>query len=82
MLTEMDLATIVLIWGVTAISGALFGAIIAAMKNRSADNWGFSCFIFPPALLILLLLPKGTYNQRRKKISQNDLDEDIKDEWF
>ncbi len=80
--TNLDLATIVLIWGVSALSAALLGAIFAAIKNRSADNWGFSCFIFPPALLILFLLPKAQYNQRRKKISQNDLDEDIKDEWF
>ncbi len=73
---------IVLIAGISMILSAFFGALIANMKNRSSDKWGFACFMFPPLLLLLIFMPKCSAQPRRKKISQNDLDEDIRDEWF
>ncbi len=33
------------------------GAIIANKKGRSLVIWGLSCFVFPPLILIITMLP-------------------------
>lgn len=78
----MTTPQIIVIIGVTSIIAAFIGAITANLKNRSSDAWGFACFIFPPALLLLFLLPRGSHDTRRRKISKRDLDDDIRDDMF
>ncbi|MGI9386719.1 MAG: hypothetical protein ACR2OX_04760 [Methyloligellaceae bacterium] len=71
----------VVIIGVLCLVSAATGAIVAKIKRRSADVWAFACFIFPPILLILLLLPKNTEVQQKKMFTKKDL-EDVKEHLF
>ncbi len=73
------MTTIATLFG-TMLLSALLAGLIAYIKNRCVDYWGFFCFAFPPLLLILLLLPKST-KKRRRKITKYDLDEDLQ-EWL
>lgn len=46
------------IWGFTALVAAALAGIIASVKNRHHSFWMAWCFVLPPMLLILVLLPK------------------------
>lgn len=43
---------------VLALIGGIAGATIASAKNRHAGFWMVLCFLVPPAILLLLLLPR------------------------
>lgn len=47
------------------VAGVLAGAVASA-KRRHQAYWTVSCFLLPPLVLVLLLLPRGhtTYTPR------------------
>lgn len=57
---------IIVAWGVVAILAASFAGILAGVKNRDYSAWSAWAFLFPPAILILLLMPplKGPAHRR------------------
>jgi hypothetical protein len=46
-------------WGIAAIASAILAAIIAGMKRRDHSFWAAWSFLFPPMLLILLVMPSN-----------------------
>lgn len=62
----------VVIWGVSAILAALAAAVLAGIKNRDYSAWVAWCFLIPPLVLVLALLPR--YQGRRPR--QRTLDEE------
>jgi len=66
------------IYGVTAIIIGVIAALIAHRKDRNANSWFTTGFLFPPALIVLLFLGKsktGPY------IPKDDDDEDLRQLW-
>lgn len=61
------------IWGMTAAAASLLAAVLAGYKNRDYSYWTAWCFIFPPLVLWLLLLPKNK-GPRPRQPSLDDLD--------
>ena len=51
---------VITIWGVTALVSGVLGFMLAAAKRRSADAWATAAFLFPPSLLILIMLQRAT----------------------
>jgi hypothetical protein len=51
---------LIVLWGAIALAAAIAGGILAGARNRDHSAWAAWCFIFPPALLVLLLLPRNT----------------------
>jgi hypothetical protein len=49
----------IVIWAVVATLSAIASGFIAAWKNRNASTWAAWAFLVPPALLVLLLLPRN-----------------------
>ncbi len=49
----------IVIWGVVATSAAALAAAFAGMKNREYSYWIAWCFIFPPLVIWLMLMPKN-----------------------
>lgn len=47
----------IVIWGGTAIAASALAALIAGLKNREYSSWMAWCFLFPPLILVLLLMP-------------------------
>lgn len=45
------------LWGVAAIGAAILAAIVAGVKRRDHSVWAAWCFVFPPLVLLLVLLP-------------------------
>ena len=48
----------IVIWGAFAAAGALLGGLIAGPKNRDYSYWIAWCFLVPPLVVVLRLLPK------------------------
>jgi hypothetical protein len=47
------------IWGVVSIAAAIIGGILAGVKRRDHSAWAAWCFVLPPLLIVIALLPKN-----------------------
>lgn len=56
----------IVVWGVTAILASIAGGIIASRKNRDYSVWMAWCFVLPPVLIWLLLMPMNKGPARRR----------------
>lgn len=69
----MDFMQLIVIWGLTAISAAVLAGILAGVKNRDYSFWIAWCFIVPPLLLILLMMPRHMGPRpRRPSLDEHD----------
>jgi len=73
----MDFVRGIVIWGGVALASAIIGGIIAGMKNRDYSSWIAWCFVLPPLVLVLLVLPR--YQGPRPR--QPRLDESERSSW-
>jgi len=53
------MAKVIAIWGVAAVASAILAGILAGIKRRDHSFWAAWSFLFPPMLLILLLMPSN-----------------------
>lgn len=61
------------IWGVVSTLTAIVAGILASARNRDHSAWAAWCFIFPPALLLLAVLPRFQgVRQRRPTLDEED----------
>ena len=51
--------TAIAIWGIVAIASAIIAGIVAGAKRRDHSFWAAWSFLFPPMLLVLLLMPSN-----------------------
>lgn len=59
--------------GVLMIVSGIAGAMLAGMKNRDWSFWAAWSFVLPPALIVLLLLPKNAGPRpRRPSLDEED----------
>ncbi len=49
----------IVIWGVSAVAAAALAAVFAGQKNRGYSTWMAWCFLFPPLVLWLMLMPSN-----------------------
>jgi hypothetical protein len=54
----MDVVRGIVIWGGVAVASATVGGLLAGVKNRDYSSWIAWCFVLPPLVLLLLLLPR------------------------
>jgi hypothetical protein len=54
----MDFLRGIVIWGGIALTAAVLGGVLAGVKNRDYSAWIAWCFVLPPLVLVLLLVPK------------------------
>jgi hypothetical protein len=53
----VDMVKFIAIWGVVSIASAFLAGILAGMKRRDHSFWAAWSFLFPPMVLLLLLMP-------------------------
>ena len=63
----------IVIYGLAAILAAALAGFIAGWKNRDDSFWRAWCFIVPPLVLWLLLMPKRQ-GPRPRRPSLDELD--------
>ena len=62
----MTAVKLIVLWGVVAIGAAVAAALIAGARNRDHSSWAAWCFLLPPLLIVLILLPTNTGPKRRR----------------
>jgi hypothetical protein len=69
----MDVVRGIVIWGGVAVASATVGGLLAGVKNRDYSSWIAWCFVLPPLVLLLLLLPRfqGT-RPRQPRLDQSE----------
>ncbi len=64
---------IIVVWGFAAIICSAFAGLLAGVKNRDYSRWMAWCFVLPPLVLVLLLMP--TYKGPRPRPPSLDQDD-------
>jgi hypothetical protein len=54
----------------------LAAALIAPKRGRDGVWWGIFCFLFPPLILVLLMLPPGRNWRSRNALDDAPRDDD------
>lgn len=57
---------VIAIWGSVAIASSLIALIFAGVKRRDHSFWAAWSFMFPPILLVLLLMPSNPGERPRR----------------
>jgi hypothetical protein len=55
----MDTGQLMTVYLASALVAGLAATMVARAKNRHSGYWMLICFLFPPLILLLLVLPKG-----------------------
>jgi hypothetical protein len=55
----MDTGQLITVYLVSAVVAGLAATMVARAKRRHSGYWMLVCFLFPPLILLLLILPKG-----------------------
>ncbi len=63
----------IVIWGLSAIVAAALAGFVAGWKNRDYSYWMAWCFLVPPLVLWLILMP-CKQGQRPRRPSLDELD--------
>ena len=63
----------IVIWGISAVAAAALAAVFAGAKNRGYSQWVAWCFVFPPLVIWLMLMPKNQ-GTRPRQPSLDDID--------
>lgn len=72
----MNAVRFIALWGLVAVGAAIAGGIIAAARNRDHSWWAAWCFVFPPMLIVLLLIPRNT-GARPKRPTLDEEDREL-----
>ena len=62
---------VIAVWGIVAIVSSILAAVVAGMKGRDHSFWAAWSFLFPPMLLILLVMPSN----KRPRLRRPSIDE-------
>lgn len=63
----------ILLWAAIAVVAGILGGILAGYKNRGYSTWIAWCFLIPPLVIVLLLLPVNK-GERPSAPKLDDLD--------
>jgi hypothetical protein len=67
------MAKFIAIYGTLMIVSAIAAVIIAGIKRRDYSYWGAVTFLFPPFLLLLILMPRNQGPRpRRPTLDEED----------
>ena len=68
---------IIAIWGIVSIASAFLAGIIAGVKRRDHSFWAAWSFLFPPMLLILLVMPSNK-GPRPRRLGVDEQEEGLR----
>lgn len=79
MVLAIGAPTVIALYGVCALMSAIAAYVLASAKARDAGFWATWALFLPPALLVLILLPKFTTEQQRQQIQRRRINATLED---
>jgi hypothetical protein len=75
----METGMLITVYLTSALVAGLLAGIIAPAKRRHGGYWVLFSFLFPPSVLLLLILPRGRFhhNPRRDPFQDSDDHDDL-----
>jgi cyanate permease len=73
----METGMLITVYLTSALVAGLAATLVARAKNRHSGYWMLVCFLLPPLILLLLILPKGrhVYHPRRDPFGEIEDDD-------
>lgn len=69
----MDFIRGAVIWGSVALAAATIAGFVAGAKNRDYSSWIAWCFVLPPLVLVLAVLPRHQGERpRQPRLDQSE----------
>lgn len=62
----------IVIWGAIAVGASVLAGVLAGVKNRDYSFWMAWCFVLPPLVLYLALLPRHPGSRPRRRPDEED----------
>ena len=72
------MSTFIAIYGSFMFLAAAVAGVIAYLKRRDTSFWMTICFMFPPALLLLAVMPKNVGPRARREGFDAQEDRELK----
>ena len=63
---------IIVYWGLTAIAASLLAGAVAGYKNRDVSYWMGWCFLLPPMIVALFLIPSLKEPRPKRRSDADD----------
>lgn len=73
----MPTGLVITLYLASALTAGLIAGVVAPAKRRHPGYWVIAAFLFPPSVLLLLLLPTGRGQHRRDDPYLDRDDDDI-----
>lgn len=71
----MTTAMLITVYLAAALVCGLLAAVVAPARGRHSGYWLIAAFLFPPSVILLLLLPRGRGNYRHGADPFRDADD-------
>lgn len=68
----MEAVKWIAVWGLISVASAVLGGIIASYKRRDHSAWAAWCFVFPPLVIAVALLPTNQGPRPRRPTMDED----------
>lgn len=59
----------------TGLASGFIASILAGVYGRNASSWFWMCFIFPPAIIALLIMGEDTEHFRQEELKRQQKNE-------
>jgi hypothetical protein len=66
-MTVQQVPMLITIYGLASFAAAVIAYIVASAKHRDGSHWATIAFLFPPAVLIPLLMTTAPEEQRHAR---------------
>lgn len=72
-MTIQQVPMLITFYGVASIVAAVIAYIVASAKHRDGSHWATISFLFPPAVLIPLLMTTAPPDQRSARVIEDKM---------
>ena len=70
LIDQLSMPAVIAIYGSASLVAAVLAPLLAYRKRRHMGNWTVACFLFPPLLLVLLVLRRLSLEEYMRSLER------------